>query len=86
MKLFQIGPGVKELSFMTIVHDDGRTKTDHKTSPCHYVTGELTKSIWGSIYYYCNFVYVKKWLKFCVKKAQNLCKDIEGYFLKISRQ
>ena len=30
-----------ELSFKSIVN--GRTKTDHKSSPCHYMTGELKR-------------------------------------------
>ena len=38
------------MSFQSIVNgrrtdDDGRrTKTDHKSSPCHYVLGELIKN------------------------------------------
>ena len=31
----------EEVSFKSIVNGQRRTKTDHKSSPCHYVTGEL---------------------------------------------
>ena len=34
-----------ELSFKSIVNGRQRTKTDHKSSPCHYVTGELSHKL-----------------------------------------
>ena len=35
------------LSFKSIVNEqtEGRTKTDCKSSPCHFVTGELKRAI-----------------------------------------
>ena len=34
----------------------------------------------------CNFVYMNKCWKLCVKKEQNLFQDIRGYFLNISER
>jgi hypothetical protein len=44
--LDEIGSVVyEEMSFKVKVYgrrtDDGRTQSDHKSSPCHFVTGEL---------------------------------------------
>jgi hypothetical protein len=46
VKFGEIGLVVyEEMSFKVKVYgrrtDDGLTKSDHKSSPCHYVTGEL---------------------------------------------
>ena len=33
------------MSFSQLLTEGRRTKTDHKGSPCHYVTGELQKAL-----------------------------------------
>ena len=47
--------GGEEMSFKSIVNgrtddDRWRTKTDHKSSPCHYVKGELKMFILTFVY------------------------------------